>query len=156
MPGIVRQGDPGVAAMGPSGVTTIPATGGTMGERVSIEVGGVSLIAELNDSPTAAAIWAALPLDAAAHRWGDEVYFEVPVHVGRAPDAREQMAVGELAFWPDGDAFCIFFGATPLSVAGEPRAYSPVNPFGTVVGDATVLRKAREGERVSVARLGGS
>jgi uncharacterized protein len=121
-----------------------------MGERIAIEVGGVNLVAELNDSPTAAAVWAALPLQAAAHRWGDEIYFEVPVHVDRAADAREQMAVGELAFWPDGDAFCIFFGSTPVSLAGEPRAYSPVNPFGAIVGDATALRAAHEGDRVTV------
>ena len=123
-----------------------------MGEQVSIEVGGVRLAAELDDSPTANAILAALPLGGTVHRWGDEVYFELPVHVDRALDARAQMAVGELAFWPDGDAFCIFFGPTPVSVAGEPRAYSPVNPFGSVVGDATLLRAAHEGDAVRVCR----
>ena len=123
-----------------------------MGDRVSIEVGSLSLVAELNGSPTANAVWAALPLEAAAHRWGDEVYFEVPIHVGQAPDAREEMAVGELAFWPTGYAFCIFFGSTPVSLAGEPRAYSPVNPFGTIVGDATALRTAHEGDSVRVRR----
>jgi hypothetical protein len=124
-----------------------------MSKRASIEVGGVHLEAQINDSPTANAIWAALPVKAAARRWGDEVYFEVPLHVGRAPDARGEMAVGELAFWPDGDAFCIFFGATPVSLAGEPRAYGPVNPFGSVIGDATALHAAREGDLVSVARV---
>jgi hypothetical protein len=98
-------------------------------------------------------VWAALPLEGAAHRWGDEVYFEVPVHVDEADDAREEMAVGELGFWPVGDAFCIFFGPTPISAAGEPRAYSPVNPFGMIEGDATVLRTVREGDTVRVSRL---
>jgi hypothetical protein len=124
-----------------------------MGERISIEVGVLRLEAELNGSPTAAALWASLPLNAVAHRWGDEVYFEVPIHVVQATDAREEMAIGELGFWPVGDAFCIFFGTTPVSVADEPRAYSPVNPFGRIVGDATVLRTAREGDSVRVSRL---
>jgi uncharacterized protein len=124
-----------------------------MSERVSIAVGSVRLDAELDDSPTAKAIWAALPLRAPAHRWGDEVYFEVSIHVELAPDAREQMDVGELAFWPDGDVFCIFFGPTPVSLAGEPRAYSPVNPFGKVVGDATALRAVHAGDGVAVSRL---
>jgi hypothetical protein len=126
-----------------------------MGERIVVEVGGLRVEAQLNDSLTAKAVWAALPVQAAARRWGDEVYFELPVHVDQAPDAREEMAVGELGFWPVGDAFCVFFGPTPVSKAGEPRAYSPVNPFGAVVGDATLLRAAHEGDSVHVSRLAG-
>jgi uncharacterized protein len=122
-----------------------------MGERVIIEVGDTRLVAELNDSATANAISAAVPLEAIAHRWGDEIYFDVPFHVDQAADAREEMGVGELGFWPAGDAFCVFFGPTPVSVAGEPRAYSPVNPFGAIVGDATALRAAREGDSVRVS-----
>jgi hypothetical protein len=124
-----------------------------MGERIVIEVGSLRLEARLDDSPTANVVAAALPLQAAAHRWGDEVYFEVPMHVDQAADAREEMGVGELGLWPVGDAFCIFFGPTPVSVQGEPLAYSPVNPFGMVVGDATVLRAAHEGAGVRVSRL---
>ena len=127
-----------------------------MGERICLEVGDLQLKAELDGSPTAVAIGATLPLQATAHCWGDEVYFDLPIHVDRAAEAREQMAVGELGFWPDGDAFCIFFGPTPVSVAGEPRAYSPVNPFGKVLGDATALRAAREGDEVRVTRLEAS
>jgi hypothetical protein len=132
------------------------STAGATGERVSIEVSSVHLAAALNDSPTANGIWAALPLQTAAHRWGDEVYFEVPIHIGLAVDARDETAVGGLAFWPVGDAFCIFFGPTPVSNAGEPRAYSPVNPFGMIVGDATVLRAAQEGDSVRVSRIAPS
>jgi hypothetical protein len=120
---------------------------------IDIKIGDLRVVANLTESATAAAIWAALSLKATANRWGDEVYFEVPVHVDQAADAREEMAVGELGFWPAGDAFCIFFGPTPVSAAGEPRAYSPVNPFGMIVGDATVLRAAHEGDRVSVSPL---
>jgi uncharacterized protein len=130
-----------------------PAQEKAAARRIVIEVGAVSLTAALDDSETAVAVWAALPLQCAAHRWGDEVYFEVPVHVDEAPAAREQMAVGELGFWPVGDALCIFFGPTPVSRAGEPRAYSPVNPFGVVEGDATVLRAAGNGDAVRVSRL---
>jgi uncharacterized protein len=127
-----------------------------VGVKISIEAGGVKVLAELDDSATARLVGAALPLHGVVHRWGDEVYFEVPVHIDRAPDARERMVVGELAFWPNGDAFCIFFGATPVSLTDEPRAYSPVNPFGRVVGDATALAGIREGDAVSVRSLGDS
>jgi hypothetical protein len=60
------------------------------------------------------------------------------------------MRVGELGYWPVGSAFCIFFGRTPVSVGDEPRAYSNVNPFGQVQGDAGVFAAVRSGTRVSV------
>ena len=96
--------------------------------RIILEDGEVD--ATLDDSPTAAAIRAALPLQGNVSRWGDELYFSIPVTVEEAPDARQDMAVGELGYWPVGAAFCIFWGPTPASTGSLPRAYSNVNPFG--------------------------
>ena len=121
--------------------------------RIRIRLGALELVADLGDSPTADALWRALPVTGEAQRWGDEVYFRVPLHVDGAPDAREEMAVGELGFWPVGDAFCIFFGPTPVSRAGEPRAYSPVNPFGRIDGDPRVLGAVADGDAVAVEAL---
>jgi hypothetical protein len=60
--------------------------------------------------------------------------------------------VGELGYWPVGSAFCIFFGPTPVSTGVEPRAYSPVNILGRVIGDATRFRGLRSGAAVRLAR----
>ena len=109
-----------------------------MGQAIRITAGDVSLQAELNDSPVAAAILAALPIEASGNRWGEEIYFSIPVHEKGAPDARADMEVGELAYWPPGNAFCIFFGPTPASDGDQPRAASPVNPIGRVVDDVEV------------------
>jgi hypothetical protein len=121
-----------------------------MPKRIRITAGKVSAIAELDASPTAQAIWDALPFEAAASRWGDEVYFEIPLQLDEGAGARQVMRVGELAYWPVGSAFCIFFGRTPVSVGDEPRAYSNVNPFGQVQGDAGVFAAVRSGTRVIV------
>jgi hypothetical protein len=107
--------------------------------RIVLEHG--ELLARLDESPTALAIVEALPLQGTANRWGDEVYFTIPVYVDEAPDARQEMVVGELGYWPVGAAFCIFFGPTPVSVGPEPRAYSNVNPFGRIAGDEGAARK---------------
>jgi hypothetical protein len=123
-----------------------------MPHSVRISAGKVSLTAALNDTQTAEAIWEALPIEAEANRWGDEIYFEIPVHLEEADDARQDMAVGELGFWPVGSAFCIFFGPTPVSQGSQPRAYSNVNPFGKVEGDATVLRAVKDGSKVRIER----
>lgn len=124
--------------------------------RISFERAGLQ--AELSDSPTAIAIGEALPLQGRANRWGDEIYFTIPVQVEKAPDAREDMEVGELGYWPVGSAFCIFFGPTPVSEGDRPRAYSSVNPFGRLVGDEgeirSVLSAVRDGELVRVEALG--
>jgi hypothetical protein len=116
--------------------------------KITITSGKLTFPAELNDSATAEAVWEALPIEASASRWGDEIYFEIPVRLDEAEDARQDMQVGELAYWPVGAAFCIFFGPTPVSRGDQPRAYSNVNPLGTVHGDTTGLRAIRGGARV--------
>ena len=120
--------------------------------RITICAGKVSLPAELNDSPTARQVWDALPIEGQANIWGDEIYFEIPVVADQAPDARAEVDVGELGYWPVGHAFCIFFGPTPVSTDERPRAYSPVNILGRVLGDATRFRAVKDGERVQLTR----
>jgi hypothetical protein len=121
-------------------------------KRIVITAGNISLPAELNDSPTARQVWEALPIEGTANTWGDEIYFAIPVVAAEEPDAHADVAVGELGYWPVGHAFCIFFGPTLASTSQAPRAYSPVNILGRVLGDATRLRAVRAGTRVRLAR----
>jgi len=120
--------------------------------KITITAGKVSMEAELNDSPTAQQIWDALPITGAANVWGDEIYFEIPVMAQQAPDARAEVEVGELGYWPVGRAFCIFFGPTPVSTDDRPRAYSPVNVIGRVLGDVTLFRAVAGNTPVRLAR----
>jgi hypothetical protein len=108
--------------------------------------------AQLNDSPTAQLIWEALPITGRANTWGDEIYFDIPVRAEQAPDARADVEVGELGYWPAGSAFCIFFGPTPVSSGDQPRAASPVNVVGRVLGDATAFRKVGAGATVMLSK----
>ena len=119
---------------------------------IQITAGEVSATATLDDSRTAEAIWKALPIEAKANTWGDEIYFDIGLPVA-AEKPREVVAVGDLGYWPPGSAFCIFFGRTPASTGDEPRAASGVNVFGRVTGDATVFKKVRAGARVRLERI---
>ncbi len=122
------------------------------GRRIKISAGSVAAEAVLNDSATARAVWDALPLAVAGETWGDEIYFSIPVKV--KPDApRETVDIGDLAYWPPGSAFCIFFGPTPASRGSEIRPASAVNVFGRVVGDATAFKRVRSGTTVRVERV---
>jgi len=119
---------------------------------IRITAGAVQATATLNDSPTADAIWQALPLTARASTWGDEIYFSIPVNLEQAPDAKAVVAMGDLGYWAPGSAMCIFFGPTPVSRGNEIRPASPVNVFGKLQGDATVFKAVRSGEKITIER----
>ncbi|MCS7385424.1 MAG: cyclophilin-like fold protein [archaeon GB-1867-005] len=124
-----------------------------MALRLKIEFEGVgSVIVKLVEEwgpKTIEKLIEALPIESTANRWGDEVYFEVGVEAAEE-NSRVDMEVGEVAYWPPGNALCIFFGPTPVSVTEKPRAYSPVNPVGIVEEGIEVLRKVNGGEKVRV------
>lgn len=124
-----------------------------MGTRIKITAGEVALEAELNDSPTALKVIAALPIEARGNTWGDEIYFTIPVDESLDETAREIVEVGDIGYWPSGSAFCIFFGPTPISVAGEVRPASAVNIIGKVDGDPTVLKSVRDGDTIILQKV---
>ncbi|MGQ9555223.1 MAG: cyclophilin-like fold protein, partial [Anaerolineae bacterium] len=72
--------------------------------RIKITAGAVSATATLSENPTADAIWNALPIEARANTWGEEIYFSIPVRISEAPDAQELVALGDLGYWPPGSA----------------------------------------------------
>lgn len=125
-----------------------------MPRHLRITAGLVSARATLDASNTAGAIWDALPIEAKAATWGEEIYFEIPVSL-EADGAREVVELGDLGYWPPGRAFCIFFGATPASRDGEIRPASPVNVFARIDGDATVFKNVRAGTLVRLERAEG-
>ena len=119
---------------------------------IRITVGELDLIADLNDSDTAEAIVDVLPIEGSASIWGDEIYFSIPVAADLDEGARAVVAMGELAYWPPGSAFCIFWGPTPASQSpGEIRAASEVNPVGQLRAiPVPELRSVEMGEVVNI------
>jgi hypothetical protein len=107
---------------------------------------------ELNDSDTAHALWLALPIEAYANLWGEEIYFEIPVKM-RLENGRKEMEVGEVAYWPAGQAFCIFFGRTPVSTGAKPVAYSEVTPLGKVIGDPQKLEAIGDRTKIVLEQM---
>jgi hypothetical protein len=120
-----------------------------MANRIKITAGDVIAYGELNDTVTAQKIWDALPIEARGSTWGDEIYFAIPVQAGEE-NAQAVVDMGDLAYWPPGSAFCIFFGRTPASQGDDIRPASPVNVFGKIDGDPKVFKKVRSGASVVV------
>ena len=120
--------------------------------KIVIRAEPVELTAELNDSDTAKAIWNNLPITGRANLWGDEIYFRIPVHIP-VENGQELVEKGDLGFWPEGDALCIFFGPTPMSTGNEIRPASEVNVFGRITGDAALFKKVRSGTMIYIERI---
>ena len=120
-----------------------------MAHSITITAGAVEVSAELNDTDTAEAVWNALPFSASGNTWGDEIYFRIPV-AAEPEDLQEVVDFGDLAYWPPGNAFCIFFGPTPASRGDEIRPASAVAVIGRITGDAAQLRQVSSGTVVTI------
>jgi hypothetical protein len=122
-----------------------------MGKKIKIKAGEIVAAAELNDTRIAKAIWETLPLQGHVNLWGDEIYFSIPLDL-ELEAGQELVSTGDLGYWPAGNAFCIFFGPTPVSQSGEIRAASQVTVFGKIIGDATVFKKISPGTKINISR----
>ena len=118
--------------------------------KIKIKAGRVELRVELLDTPTADAVYAALPIQSRASTWGDEVYFATPVSVDREPDARDVVQPGEIAFWVEGNSIAIGFGRTPVSRGEEIRLAARTNIWGRALDDVKKLKTVKSGNAVSV------
>lgn len=119
--------------------------------RIEVRAAGVTLVANLNHSVTAEALWKALPFTGSAQKWGDEIYFSIPVEA-EEDDAQQTVEKGAVAYWPPGQALCLFWGPTPVSSSNEIRPASPVNVLGHIEGKPELLSEVPDGTKVSVKR----
>jgi uncharacterized protein len=121
-----------------------------MSRAVKILIGDITLEAEFFDTPCAQAIVAALPLEAKPNEYGDEFYFDLPVDLPPDETATVQVKVGDIGFWPPGNCLAIFFGPTPKSTGSDPVPASEVNMVGKIIGDATLLRRCKGAESITL------
>ena len=122
-----------------------------MERKIRIKVGAIEAAAELNDTRTAQAIWETLPIKGRVNLWGDEIYFSIPLNL-ELELGQELVSIGDLGYWPQGNAFCIFFGPTPISQGDEIRPASPVTVFGKVIGNVNVFKNVAAGMESTVRR----
>lgn len=122
-----------------------------MNRKIQIRAGDVTMKAELNDSKAAEAVWDALPIEERGSTWGDEIYFSIPVQAS-LEDGQEVVELGDLGYWPPGNAFCIFFGRTPASQGHEIRPASAVEVIGKLLGEPTDFKRVRSGAAVRIEK----
>jgi hypothetical protein len=118
--------------------------------NIEIRIGGLALDARLNDSATAMKMAEHLPLEGEINIWGDEIYFSTPVYCGLEPDAKESVQVGDIGYWPPGQAFCLFFGQTPMSTSDKIIPASAVNIIGRITGDPQKLKQVMNEKKIII------
>ena len=119
--------------------------------RIKITAGDVQVTAALNATATADLVWEALPIEGSSSTWGDEIYFRTSIEA-QEDASRQVVDMGDVGYWPPGQALCLFFGPTPASRGDEIRPASPVNVVGKLEGDPTVLKRVRSGATLLVER----
>jgi len=124
-----------------------------MVRKIKITSGNLQMAAELNNSKTADLIWEKLPVEGKVNTWGEEIYFAIPVESG-PENAVSVVEEGDIAYWPEGNSFCIFFGQTPASTADEIKPASPVNLVGRLLGNPGDWKVVSEGEEITLEKSG--
>lgn len=119
---------------------------------ITIKIKGLVLKAELFDTETAKAISEALPIETEPEEWGDEFYFEIPVEMQLDETATTKVKIGDIGYWPPGNALAVFFGPTPISRGEDPVPASDVNLVGRILGDASVLRQAKGSGKIMIEK----
>ncbi len=89
------------------------------------------------------AFFRTLPLEGMANLWGEEVYFDVPLHMENE-NPSPYAAAGDICYWSPGPAFCIFFGKT--------QPYSAVNHIGKITEGLEIFRSAATDDRIVLSR----
>ncbi len=121
--------------------------------KIKITIGGIQLLAELKPNRTAQAIVDALPISASVNQWGEEFYCKVPGVKDYRETAKNQVKVGDVAFWGNGEMLAVFFGRTPMSLGEDPVPADRVNVIGRIEGDAKVLQQAAGATTMQVELL---
>jgi len=114
-------------------------------KKINIIINNRKFKAELNDTETAQRIYQALPITVRGNFWGNEIYFEIPV-IAENEKPTENLKLGDLAYWPSGNAFCIFYGQTPASNNQEPKPASPVTIIGKIMGNLEELKRLNQAQ----------
>jgi uncharacterized protein len=101
-------------------------------------------IIRIRSPRTADAILKALPIEGMSALWQEEVYFDIPVKMGNEKSS-PTVEKGDLAYWPMGAAFCIFWGDT--------QPYSPVNIIGKVTKNLELFEQVKSGTKIIITKM---
>lgn len=122
--------------------------------EIKLIFGHTVLEAELDSSALSNDITKLLPLETEVNRWGGEIYFVLPEMLDYSGET-DEVEIGDVAFWPNGPALCLFFGETPGSFTNKPRPHSISVVIGKIKGiqsKVPELMKIANGTKVRIEK----
>ena len=119
-------------------------------KKIQITTQNITVEADLLDRSESDNFYSSLPFTGRVNTWGLEIYFSIDHSMELQEDASEIVNLGDIAFWPPGNAFCIFFGPTPASIGDEIRAASEVNLLGKIIGAPLVFKSVPSGSDIKI------
>jgi uncharacterized protein len=122
-----------------------------MSNKIILKTIKVSMEAELNSSGISSMIYDKLPIKARVNTWGDEIYFPIPVKTLNE-NSVSSVKIGDIAYWPPSNCFCIFFGKTPVSTENEIRPASEVTLLGKLSGNPEEWKAVKNGEEIIIEK----
>ena len=113
------------------------------------------VLIKLDDSRspnTVKAILENLPIEVNINKWGKELYTDKTSITAHEENAKSEVNLLDVAYWPEGNALCLFYGPTPISKSDKIEPYSPVNIVGHIVSDQSIniINKVNDTSRVII------
>ncbi len=100
------------------------------------------------------AIFDNLPIEVSINKWGEEIYTDrTTITVEQEDNAKTEVNELDVAYWPEGNALCLFYGPTPISKNGKILAFSPVNLIGKILDSSNkhiILNQIKEQAKVII------
>ena len=85
-----------------------------------------------------------LPISGRIALYKEEIYFEIPIKMGKEK-AKSTVETGTIAFWPMGNALCVFYGNS--------QPYSPVSVLGKITKNLDLFKTVKSGTTIKVELL---
>lgn len=120
--------------------------------KIKIIIQDYIINGELFDTECAKKIYDALPIESNINAWGDEFYFTIPINYGNDNTSTKKVKIGDIGYWPPGQALCVFFGPTPLSTDNDPVPASEVNIVGKILDDPCVFKELTGVKKIRIEK----
>lgn len=123
-----------------------------MPEKIRLLINNVEIKAELYDTECAVRIYESLPIESIINEWGDEFYFSIGLSLPTDSTATTKVKIGDIGYWPPGNALAIFFGKTPLSTDEDPVPASEVNIVGRLIDNPNLLKGLKGIKKIRIEK----
>ena len=120
---------------------------------INLKFPSFDIINKLRSTPTANVIKSILPCKSIIQTWGEEIYFEIPIHKDLSLDntAKDVINLGEIAYWKEGKCIAIGYGRTPISHNNEIRLAAKTNIWGDAKLNIKKLKNVKDGDEVIIS-----